>query len=87
MHTSQVSNEERMLAETVMVTQTVESDAASHIPEERLHASDLKATGWIKSQDSDPVISRLKYLVIGGKKPSRTEANSERPNIRIYLRD
>ena len=66
MHTSQVATEEGPLAEAVFVTQTVESDEASQLPDERLQASALKATAWIKGQDSDPVLSRLKYLVIGG---------------------
>ena len=87
MHTSQVSTEERPLAEAVMVTQTVEPYAADQIPEEVLQASALKATDWIKGQDSDPVISRLKYLLIGGKKPSKTEASSEFPDIKRFLRD
>ena len=87
MHTSQVATEERPLAEAVLITQTVESDAASQIPDERLQASALKATDWIKGQDSDPVLSRLKYLVIGGKKPTKTEASGELPDVRKYLRD
>ena len=87
MHTSQVATEERPLAEVVLVTQTVESDAASQIPEERLQASALKATDWIKGQDSDPVLSRLKYLVIGGKKSPKTEASGELPDVSSYLRD
>ena len=64
MHTSQASTEEKPLAEAVLVTQTVESDAASQIPEERFQASALKTTDWIKGQDSDPVISRLMFKVI-----------------------
>ena len=87
MHTSQVSTEERLLAEAVMITQTVEPDAADQIPEDVLQASALKSTDWIKGQDSDPVISRLKYLWIGGKKPSKTEASSEFPDIKRYLGD
>ena len=87
MHTSQVATEERPLAEVVLVTQTVESDAASQIPEERLQASALKATDWIKGQDSDPVLSRLKYLVIGGKESPKTEASGELPDVSSYLRD
>ena len=48
MHTSQVTTEERPLVEAVLVTQTFESDAASQIPEERLLASALKVTDWIR---------------------------------------
>ena len=59
MHTSQVTTEERPLAEAVLLTQTVESDATSQIPEDRLQAFALKATDWIKGQDSDPIVSEL----------------------------
>ena len=86
MHTSQVSTEERPLAEAVLVNQTEQPDTADKIPEEKLQASALKATDWIKGQDSDHVISRFKSLVIGGKKPSKKDASSEHSNTRKYLR-
>ena len=88
LNTCQVLTEERPLAETLVVTQTIHAKAPEQdIPQDQLTALSLSSAQWNKGQGDDPVISGVKEKVVSGQKPSARQLKKETANVRRYIRD
>ena len=87
-NTSQVLIEERPLGETLVMTQAIHADFPEQdIPQDQLKAVALTSSQWNKSQGDDPVISRVKEIVVSGQKPSARQLKKENANVRGYIRE
>ena len=86
MHSCQVPREELALAESVLVGRSF----PIQIPDNGISPDTVKAlssTDWIKGQDADPAISRVKEILQYPKKPSARTIAKESPDVRKFLRD
>ena len=86
MHSCQVPREELALAESVLVGRSF----PIQIPDNGISPDTVKAlssTDWIKGQDADPAISRVKEILQYPEKPSARAIAKESPDVRKFLRD
>ena len=81
LNSCQVLTEERPLAESLIVTHALHADAPENdIPQDQLKALSLSSAHWNRGQGDDPVISRVKQIVLSGQKPSSSELRKEDAN-------
>ena len=70
------------------MTHALHADAPENdIQQDQLKALSLSSAHWNRGQGDDPVISRVKQIILSGQKPPSSELRKEDANVRRYIQD